>query len=52
MTDNTELILMREALDLLAKKLAKVISNLSSFAMKWKGVCIPIYLVLLVLTII
>ena len=36
-TDNAELILMREALDLLAKKLAKVISNLSSFALKWKG---------------
>jgi len=28
---------MRDALDLLAKKLAKVISNLSSFALKWKG---------------
>lgn len=28
---------MRDALDLLAKKLAKVISNLSSFALQWKG---------------
>lgn len=28
---------MREALDLLTKKLAKVISNLSAFALKWKG---------------
>lgn len=36
-TDNAELILMRNALDLLAKKLAKVISNLASFAIKWKG---------------
>ncbi|KAF4977619.1 hypothetical protein FZEAL_5880 [Fusarium zealandicum] len=36
-TDNAELILMRDALDLLAKKLAKVISNLSSFALKWKA---------------
>lgn len=36
-TDNTELILMRDALDLLTKKLAKVILNLSSFALKWKG---------------
>ncbi|KAK7914334.1 adenylosuccinate lyase [Apiospora marii] len=36
-TDNTELILMRDALDLLTKKLAKVISNLSAFALKWKG---------------
>ncbi|KAM6477682.1 L-Aspartase-like protein [Trichoderma sp. SZMC 28011] len=36
-TDNTELILMRDALDLIAKKLAKVISNLSSFAVKWKA---------------
>ncbi|CEJ91592.1 Putative Adenylosuccinate lyase [[Torrubiella] hemipterigena] len=35
-TDNAELILMREALDLLSKKLAKVISNLSAFALKWK----------------
>ncbi|KAK8008987.1 adenylosuccinate lyase [Apiospora marii] len=36
-TDNTELILMRDALDLLTKKLAKVISNLSAFALKWKA---------------
>lgn len=28
---------MRDAMDLLAKKLAKVISNLSEFALKWKG---------------
>ncbi|KAJ6788233.1 hypothetical protein PWT90_04377 [Aphanocladium album] len=36
-TDNAELILMKEALDLLTKKLAKVISNLSNFALKWKS---------------
>lgn len=36
-TDNAELILMREALDLLSKKLAKVIHNLAQFALKWKG---------------
>ncbi|KAJ2969267.1 hypothetical protein NQ176_g8756 [Zarea fungicola] len=36
-TDNAELILMRDALDLLTKKLAKVISNLAAFALKWKG---------------
>ncbi|KAL7626039.1 hypothetical protein AAE478_002809 [Parahypoxylon ruwenzoriense] len=36
-TDNTELILMRDAMDLLLPKLAKVISNLASFAMKWKS---------------
>ncbi|RKU49688.1 adenylosuccinase ade13 [Coniochaeta pulveracea] len=36
-TDNAELILMRDALDLLSKKLAKVISNLSAFALKWKA---------------
>lgn len=36
-TDNAELILMRDALDLLANKLAKVISNLSAFALQWKG---------------
>lgn len=36
-TDNAELILMRDALDLLTKKIAKVISNLASFAIKWKG---------------
>ncbi|KAF1733533.1 Adenylosuccinate lyase [Beauveria bassiana] len=31
-----ELILMKDALDLLTKKLAKVISNLAAFALKWK----------------
>ncbi|KAJ4159545.1 uncharacterized protein LMH87_008443 [Akanthomyces muscarius] len=36
-TDNAELILMKEALDLLTKKLAKVISNLSAFALRWKA---------------
>ncbi|KKY30838.1 putative adenylosuccinate lyase [Diaporthe ampelina] len=36
-TDNAELILMRDALDLLTKKIAKVISNLASFAIKWKA---------------
>ncbi|KND93900.1 Adenylosuccinate lyase [Tolypocladium ophioglossoides CBS 100239] len=36
-TDNAELILIRDALDLLTKKLAKVIWNLSSFALKWKA---------------
>lgn len=36
-TDNAELILMRDALDLLTQKIAKVISNLASFALKWKG---------------
>ncbi|KAI1649383.1 adenylosuccinate lyase [Daldinia loculata] len=35
-TDNTELILMRDAIDLILPKLAKVISNLSSFAQKWR----------------
>ena len=37
MTDNTELIIMRDAMDLLLNRLAKVIWNLSSFAIKWKG---------------
>ena len=37
MTDNTELILMRDAMDLLLPKLAKVISNLAKFALEWKG---------------
>lgn len=37
MTDNAELIIMRDALDILLNKLAKVIWNLSNFAMKWKG---------------
>lgn len=36
-TDNAELILVREALDLLINKLAKVIYNLSAFALKWKA---------------
>lgn len=35
-TDNTELILMRDALDILRNKLAKVISNLAAFANQWK----------------
>lgn len=35
-TDNAELILMRDAMDILLNRLAKVISNLSSFALKWK----------------
>ncbi|KAI0849835.1 adenylosuccinate lyase [Daldinia vernicosa] len=35
-TDNTELILMRDAMDLILPKLAKVISNLSNFAQKWR----------------
>ncbi|GAO13506.1 hypothetical protein UVI_02016170 [Ustilaginoidea virens] len=36
-TDNTELILMRDALDILRNKLAKVISNLATFANQWKS---------------
>lgn len=36
-TDNAELIIMRDALDILLNRLAKVIWNLSNFAMKWKG---------------
>ncbi|KAK2608728.1 hypothetical protein QQS21_002717 [Conoideocrella luteorostrata] len=36
-TDNTELILMRDALDILRNKLAKVISNLTAFANQWKA---------------
>ncbi|RYP11180.1 hypothetical protein DL765_007867 [Monosporascus sp. GIB2] len=36
-TDNTELILMREALDLLLSRIAKVLHNLIKFAMKWKA---------------
>ncbi|KAI5861614.1 L-Aspartase-like protein [Durotheca rogersii] len=35
-TDNAELILMRDAIDLLLPKLAKVISNLAKFALQWK----------------
>lgn len=42
-TDNAELIIMRDALDLLLKKLAKVISNLSAFALQWKGECCPVF---------
>lgn len=36
-TDNTELILMRNALDLLLPKVAKVVSNLAKFAIEWKS---------------
>ena len=36
-TDNTELILAREAMDLICKKIAKVIANLSAFALRWKS---------------
>jgi hypothetical protein len=36
-TDNAELIIMRDAMDLLLNKIAKVISNLASFAIKWKS---------------
>ncbi|KAF5720977.1 adenylosuccinate lyase [Fusarium mundagurra] len=36
-TDNTELILMRDALDLLIPKLAKVLYNLQQFALEWKN---------------
>ncbi|KAB5563047.1 L-Aspartase-like protein [Coniochaeta sp. 2T2.1] len=36
-TDNTELILMRDALDLLIPKIAKVLSNLQAFALEWKA---------------
>jgi adenylosuccinate lyase len=36
-TDNAELILMRDAMDLLLPKLAKVLSNLSKFALQWKS---------------
>ncbi|OTB09613.1 hypothetical protein M426DRAFT_316161 [Hypoxylon sp. CI-4A] len=35
-TDNAELILMRNALDLILPKLGKVISNLSNFAQQWR----------------
>lgn len=37
MTDNAELLLVREALDLISKKIAKVIANLSAFALRWKS---------------
>ncbi|ELR09500.1 adenylosuccinase ade13 [Pseudogymnoascus destructans] len=36
-TDNTELMLMRDGIDLLLPKLAKVIWNLAQFAMQWKA---------------
>lgn len=36
-TDNAELILMRDAMDILLPKLAKVLHNLSQFALKWKS---------------
>lgn len=36
-TDNAELILMKDAMDILLNRLAKVISNFSSFALKWKN---------------
>ncbi|KAK5992027.1 Adenylosuccinate lyase [Cladobotryum mycophilum] len=36
-TDNTELILMRDALDLLIPKIAKVLHNLQFFALEWKS---------------
>ncbi|KAF4332552.1 adenylosuccinate lyase [Fusarium beomiforme] len=36
-TDNAELILMRDAIDLLLPRLAKVINNLSRLAMEWKA---------------
>ncbi|RWA06321.1 hypothetical protein EKO27_g8786 [Xylaria grammica] len=35
-TDNAELVIMRDALDILLNRLAKVIWNLSNFAMQWK----------------
>lgn len=35
-TDNTDLILMREALDLLRGQLARVIDDLAHFAVRWK----------------
>ncbi|KAM3504451.1 hypothetical protein MY11210_008349 [Beauveria gryllotalpidicola] len=36
-TDNAELILIKDGLDLILNKLAKVISNLAAFALKWKA---------------
>ncbi|KAJ4334015.1 hypothetical protein N0V87_007173 [Didymella glomerata] len=36
-TDNAELVLMRDAMSLLLPKLAKVIDNLSKFALQWKS---------------
>lgn len=35
-TDNAELMLMRDALDMLIPKVAKVIYNLADFALEWK----------------
>jgi adenylosuccinate lyase len=35
-TDNADLIFIRDALDLILPKLAKVIRNLSDFALRWK----------------
>jgi adenylosuccinate lyase len=35
-TDNADLIFARDALDLILPKLAKVIHNLSQFALKYK----------------
>lgn len=35
-TDNTELIFIKKGLDLILPKLAKVISNLSEFGLKYK----------------
>ena len=37
--------MMRSALDILTKKLSKVISNLKAFSLQWKGTEIDIYLV-------
>ncbi|RFU78407.1 adenylosuccinate lyase [Trichoderma arundinaceum] len=36
-TDNAELIIMQKSLDLLTKKLSKVISNLKAFSLQWKA---------------
>ncbi|KAF2666907.1 Adenylosuccinate lyase [Microthyrium microscopicum] len=36
-TDNTELILMRDALDIVIPKIAKVLHNLQTFALQWKA---------------
>ncbi|KAF3924292.1 hypothetical protein ABW21_db0206683 [Orbilia brochopaga] len=36
-TDNSELMLMRDAMDILLPKLAKAIWNLAQFAIKWKA---------------
>ena len=36
-TDNTELILMRDALQIILSRLSKVMRNLSIFALKWKA---------------